>query len=70
MSNGQWSTEEDKQLRDLARAGLSLAEIAQRMKRNKSSVRYRALRSDIAIARDRNAMQAPANPSVDTSTSG
>jgi DNA-directed RNA polymerase specialized sigma24 family protein len=52
-----WSTADDELLRDLARRGLSEGEIADRLKRNKSSVRTRAKRIDVAIARDRNGMQ-------------
>ena len=52
-----WSTADDDLLRDLARRGLSEGEIADRLKRNKSSVRTRAKRIGVTIARDRNGMQ-------------
>jgi hypothetical protein len=48
-----WSTEDDNQLRSLARSGFSLVEIANQLRRNKSSIRSRSLRMQIAIARDR-----------------
>jgi IS30 family transposase len=70
MKRGQWSTEEDEQLRSLARSGLSLTEIARQMERPKSSVRYRAMQIEIAIARDRNAMKAAPSPSSGLSRSG
>ena len=57
-----WSTEEDERLRSLARTGFSLTEIAHQMKRSKSSVRARATKLTIALARDRNSMQAPSKP--------
>jgi hypothetical protein len=63
-----WSPEEDDQLRKLALSGLSLAEIAARIERSKSSVRTRALSMNIAIARDRNSMQKPQKPSAGLST--
>jgi hypothetical protein len=54
-----WSDEDDQQLRSLAISGFSLAEIARQMVRNKSSVRSRALKIEIVIARERNLMQGP-----------
>jgi hypothetical protein len=65
-----WSPEEDDRLRKLALSGLSLAEIAAQMERGKSSVRTRALKMNIAIARDRNSMQQPQKPSAGLSRSG
>jgi hypothetical protein len=59
-----WSPAEDEQLRKLALSGVSLSEIAARMERSKSSVRARALKMNIAIARDRNPMQKTQNPSA------
>jgi hypothetical protein len=56
-SNTPWSDEDDERLRKLAISGLSLAEIATQMERSKSSVRARALKMNIAIARDRNPMR-------------
>jgi hypothetical protein len=55
--NIPWSDDEDQQLRSLALSGFSLAEIARQMARGTSSVRSRALKLGIAIARDRNPMQ-------------
>jgi hypothetical protein len=52
-----WSPAEDERLRKLALSGFSLAEIAGHIERSKSSVRARALKMNIAIARDRNPMQ-------------
>jgi DNA-directed RNA polymerase specialized sigma24 family protein len=43
---------------------LSLAEIAKQMERSKSSVRSRALKVKVAIARDRNPMQKTLRPSA------
>ena len=57
MSGRPWSPEEDDRLRKLALAGLSLAAIAEQLKRGKSAVRVRAEKLKIAIARDRNPMQ-------------
>jgi hypothetical protein len=55
----KWSEEEDERLRKLALSGASLAQIAEQMLGNKSSVRNRASKLEIAIARDRNPMQKP-----------
>jgi hypothetical protein len=55
----KWSAEEDERLRKLALSGASLAQIAEQMLRNRSSVRNRASKLEIAIARDRNPMQKP-----------
>ena len=55
----QWTPDEDEHLRKLAFSGASLAEIAVRMDRGKSSVRTRAQNIGIAIAKDRNPMQKP-----------
>jgi hypothetical protein len=62
--NIPWSDEDDQQLRSLAFSGFSLAEIAHQMVRSKSSVRSRALKIEIAIARDRNRMQGPRKTTV------
>jgi hypothetical protein len=53
----QWSDEEDEQLRQLARSGFGMVEIANLMQRTKSSVRVRALKLNIAIARQENPMR-------------
>jgi hypothetical protein len=55
MSTGPWSPDEDERLRNLARSGFSLTEIALELQRRKSSVHGRATRLKIAMARDRNA---------------
>lgn len=52
-----WSALDDDLLRILARRGLSEGEIAEQMQRNKSSVRSRAAKIMVPIARDRNGMQ-------------
>ena len=52
-----WSEEEDEQLRKLAKSGIGMAEIALMMQRTKSSVRVRASKLEIAIARQENPMQ-------------
>jgi DNA-directed RNA polymerase specialized sigma24 family protein len=59
-----WSPAEDERLRKLALSGLSLTEIARQMERSKSSVRSRALKIKVAIARDRNPMQKTLRPSA------
>jgi hypothetical protein len=68
--NIPWSDEDDQQLRSLALSGFSLAEIARQMARSKSSVRSRALKIEIAIARDRNPMQRPRKATAGLSSSG
>jgi hypothetical protein len=68
--NIPWSDEDDQQLRSLALSGFSLAEIAHQMMRGKSSVRSRALKIEIAIARDRNPMRKPQRPSAGALRSG
>jgi hypothetical protein len=52
-----WTLDEDERLRNLALAGLSLRELALEMGRGTSSVRVRAMKLDVAIARDLNGMQ-------------
>ena len=52
-----WTPDEDAELRTLALAGLSLAEISQKIGRPITGVRARAARLEIAIARDQNGMQ-------------
>jgi len=52
-----WSPDEDARLRKLALSGASMAEIAQQMQRTKSSIRTRASKLKIAIAREENPMQ-------------
>jgi hypothetical protein len=66
--NIHWSDEDDQRLRILAQSGFSLKEIAHQMRRSKSSVRSRALKTAIAIARDRNPMQVPLRPSIGLSS--
>jgi hypothetical protein len=53
----QWSDEEDEQLKKLAGSGFGMVEIADLMQRTKSSVRVRALKLNIAIARQKNPMR-------------
>ena len=57
MSRSPWTADDDKQLRKLAQAGLSLRELALELGRSTSSVRTRALKLEVAIARDLNGMQ-------------
>jgi hypothetical protein len=68
--NIPWSDDDDRQLRSLALSGFTLAEIAHQMVRSKSSVRSRALKIEIAIARDRNPMRKPQRPFSDALRSG
>ena len=68
--NIPWSDEGDQQVRSLALSGFSLAEIAHQMVRGKSSVRSRALKLGIAIARDRNPMQGPRKAAAGLSSAG
>jgi hypothetical protein len=56
MKSASWSPEDDERLRNPARSGLSLVEIAYEIQRSKSSVYTRAVKLKIAIAR-RNPMQ-------------
>jgi len=53
MSGAPWSPAEVERLRALARSGLSMTEIAKRMRRNRSSVRSRVVTMKIPIARGR-----------------
>jgi len=55
--NHFWTLDDDEQLRMLARNGLSLAEPALEMERAASSVRTRALKLNVGMARDSNGMQ-------------
>jgi hypothetical protein len=57
VSRSPWTADDDKQLRKLAQAGLSLRELALELGRSTSSVRTRALKLEVAIARDLNGMQ-------------
>jgi hypothetical protein len=52
-----WTLDEDERLRKLALAGLSLRDLALEMGRSASSIRVRAIKLDVAIARDLNGMQ-------------
>jgi hypothetical protein len=55
MSNGiPWSTDDDQRVRDLARSGLILGEIAIRMNRSISVIHKHAGKLNVAIASDRN----------------
>jgi hypothetical protein len=54
MSNGvPWSADDDQRIRDLARAGLSLGDIAIQMNRSISVIHRHAQRLRITIASDR-----------------
>jgi DNA-binding IclR family transcriptional regulator len=53
MSGILWSPDEDDRLRNLARSGLSVTEIAHELGRNRTSVYRRAAKLKIVIARDR-----------------
>jgi hypothetical protein len=70
MSAALWTTEDDERLRSLAQSGIGLSEISRRMKRAKYSVRSRASKLDIPIARDRIVMQPSKRQSVSLSSSG
>jgi hypothetical protein len=48
-----WTLQEDDLLREMARSGLSVAEIGKRINRSLGSIRNRALRLDIVLAKDR-----------------
>jgi len=52
-----WSTTEDDRLRTLARSGLSLTEIKAQMPFSATTIRARALKLNIALARDLNGAQ-------------
>ena len=53
----EWSKEDVERLRSLARSGLSSTQIAEQMHRSKASVRVRAVKLNISIARGANPMQ-------------
>jgi transposase len=57
MSGAPWSSADTEHLRSLASAGLSLVEIAARMKRSKNAVRDWAEKLNIAIAKARHPKQ-------------
>jgi hypothetical protein len=57
MAQTPWTTEDEARLRELARSGLGMDEIAAHMNRTKWAVRSRAEKLRIAIARQENAMQ-------------
>jgi hypothetical protein len=50
--NVGWSKEDEERLRRLAMSGLSAAQIAAQIRRSKGSVRVRAAKLNIAIARE------------------
>lgn len=52
-----WTPAEDELLRSLALQGLSEGEISEQIGRNKSSIRSRAAKIKVAIARDWNGIQ-------------
>ena len=53
----KWTATDDDRLRNLARSGFSLAEISAQMRWSKSTIRSRALKLNIALARDLNGAQ-------------
>ena len=57
MSRDLWTTDELEGLRELAQAGMSLTELAREMARSMSSIRTRAEKLNITIARDMNRMR-------------
>jgi hypothetical protein len=57
MRQDLWTPAEDETLQRLALAGLSLAEISKQIGRAKSGVWARAVRLQIAIAKDQNGAQ-------------
>ena len=52
-----WTSDDDDRLRELARSGIGMDEIAAHMNRTKWAVRGRAEKLKIPIARQENAMQ-------------
>jgi len=52
-----WSDVEDMRLRELARSGIGMVEIAAHMGRTKSAIRARVEKLNIAVARQQNPMQ-------------
>jgi hypothetical protein len=60
-----WTADDDAQLRKLALSGLSLTELSHKISRTASTVRARAIKLEIAIARDRNGAKKrkPSGPS-------
>lgn len=57
MSNGvPWSTDDDQRVRDLARSGLGLGDIAIQMNRSVSVIHRHAKMLNITIASDRSGM--------------
>ena len=57
MRQDLWAPAEDETLRKLALAGFSLAEISKQIGRAKSGVWTRAVKLQIAIAKDQNGTQ-------------
>jgi hypothetical protein len=53
----EWSKEDEERLRSLAMSGLSAAQIAAQIHRSKGSVRVRAAKLNIAIAREPHPMR-------------
>jgi hypothetical protein len=52
-----WSDADDVRLRELARSGIGLVEIAAHMGRTKGAIRARVEKLNIAVARQQNPMQ-------------
>ena len=57
VSRDLWTPDELERLRELAQAGMSLTELAREMGRSMSSIRTRAEKLNITIARDMNRMR-------------
>ena len=57
MSRMTWPPDDDAKLRALAASGLSVAQIAEQMVRSRNTVRARARKLGIVVARDLNAKQ-------------
>jgi DNA-binding NarL/FixJ family response regulator len=57
MKRSPWTADDGDRLRQLARNGLSLAEIAREMSRNPATIRLQASRLNIAIGRHMNRLQ-------------
>jgi len=53
MAQKFWTAEEDERLRKLASEGRSVATIAERLKRSDSSIRHRAEKLKISVAKVR-----------------
>lgn len=66
MAPVPWTDDNDARLRELARSGIGLAEIASLMGRTKGAVRVRVSKLNLAVARQQNPMQVGKKPSKGT----